>query len=51
MTRQEVVDKARDLIAPVLGAAQTGKLIDAVLGNGAAAAIPRPATASSPTPR
>jgi len=31
MTRQEVVDKARDLIAPVIGAAQSGKLIDAVL--------------------
>jgi 2-methylcitrate dehydratase PrpD len=32
MTRQEVVNKARDLIAPVLGASQAGKLIDAVLG-------------------
>jgi 2-methylcitrate dehydratase PrpD len=32
MTRQEVVDKARDLIAPVLGASQAAKLIEAVLG-------------------
>ena len=32
MTRQEVVEKARDLIAPVLGTSQTAKLIDAVLG-------------------
>jgi 2-methylcitrate dehydratase PrpD len=31
MTREEVVAKARDLVAPVLGAATTGKLIDAVL--------------------
>ena len=31
MPRSEVVDKARDLIAPVLGAATTQKLIDAVL--------------------
>ena len=31
MTRQEVVDKARDLIAPVLGAGQAGQLIEAVL--------------------
>lgn len=31
MTRQEVVDKARDLIAPVLGGSQTTTLIDAVL--------------------
>jgi 2-methylcitrate dehydratase PrpD len=31
MTRAEVVDKARDLIAPVLGAAPTQKLIDALL--------------------
>jgi 2-methylcitrate dehydratase PrpD len=31
MTRQEVVDKARDLIAPVLGSGQTGKLVEAVL--------------------
>jgi len=30
MPREEVVDKARDLIAPVLGAATTMKLIDAV---------------------
>ena len=28
MPRTEVVDKARDLLAPVLGAASTGKLID-----------------------
>jgi 2-methylcitrate dehydratase PrpD len=32
MTRTEVVDKARDLIAPVLGAAAAQKLIDTVLG-------------------
>ena len=31
MPRGEVVDKARDLIAPVLGAATTQKLIDALL--------------------
>jgi 2-methylcitrate dehydratase PrpD len=31
MPRSEVVDKARDLIAPVVGAATTQKLIDAVL--------------------
>jgi 2-methylcitrate dehydratase PrpD len=31
MTRPEVVDKARDLIAPVLGTATAQKLIDAVL--------------------
>src|SRR5687767_1130832 len=31
MTRTEVVDKARDLIAPVLGTATAQKLIDAVL--------------------
>jgi 2-methylcitrate dehydratase PrpD len=31
MTRDEVVDKARDLIAPVLGAAQTLTLIDKLL--------------------
>jgi len=31
MTRAEVVDKARDLMAPVLGSASTGKLVDALL--------------------
>jgi 2-methylcitrate dehydratase PrpD len=31
MSRGEVVDKARDLIAPVIGAASTQKLIDSVL--------------------
>ncbi len=31
MSRGEVVDKARDLIAPVVGAASTQKLIDSVL--------------------
>ena len=31
MTRDEIVDKARDLTAPVLGAAQAQRLIDAVL--------------------
>jgi 2-methylcitrate dehydratase PrpD len=31
MTREEVVAKARDLMAPVLGKAQTGGLIEAVL--------------------
>ncbi|MCM3880292.1 MAG: MmgE/PrpD family protein [Vicinamibacterales bacterium] len=30
MTRQEVADKARDLMTPVLGAGQTGQLIEAV---------------------
>jgi hypothetical protein len=30
MSRAEVVDKARDLIAPVTGAANAQKLIDAV---------------------
>jgi len=30
MTRNEVVDKARDLIAPVIGPPTTQKLIDAV---------------------
>jgi 2-methylcitrate dehydratase PrpD len=32
MTRAEVVDKARDLIAPVLGAPTAQKLIDTLLG-------------------
>jgi 2-methylcitrate dehydratase PrpD len=32
MTRAEVVDKARDLIAPVIGGATAKKLIDALLG-------------------
>jgi 2-methylcitrate dehydratase PrpD len=36
MTRQEIVDKARDLIAPVLGAGQAQQLIDAVLSLDAA---------------
>jgi hypothetical protein len=31
MTRAEVVDKARDLIAPVLGASTGQKLIDTLL--------------------
>ena len=31
MTRAEVMDKARDLIAPVLGAATSQKLIDTLL--------------------
>lgn len=31
MTRAEVVDKARDLMGPVVGTASTGKLIDALL--------------------
>jgi 2-methylcitrate dehydratase PrpD len=31
MTRAEVVDKARDLMTPVLGAATTQKLIDTLL--------------------
>jgi len=31
MTRAEVVDKARDLVGPVLGTANTGKLIDTLL--------------------
>ena len=31
MTRTEVVDKSRDLIAPVLGPSTAQKLIDAVL--------------------
>jgi 2-methylcitrate dehydratase PrpD len=37
MTREEVVAKARDLIAPVLGTAQAQRLIDAVLALDAAA--------------
>jgi hypothetical protein len=32
MSRAEVVEKARDLIAPVIGSATTQKLIDSVLG-------------------
>ncbi|HZM94847.1 MAG TPA: MmgE/PrpD family protein [Vicinamibacterales bacterium] len=32
MSRNEVVDKARDLIAPVIGTASAQKLIDSVLG-------------------
>jgi len=36
MTRDEVVDKARDLMAPVLGRAQTQRLIEAVLSLDAA---------------
>ena len=32
MPRAEVVEKARDLIAPVTGAAAAQKLIDTVLG-------------------
>jgi hypothetical protein len=31
MTREEVVDKARDLIAPVLGTPRTSTLIDKLL--------------------
>ena len=31
MTREEVVAKAKDLIAPVFGAAKTTKLVDSVL--------------------
>jgi 2-methylcitrate dehydratase PrpD len=31
MSRDEIVDKARDLVAPVLGSAQAQRLIDAVL--------------------
>jgi hypothetical protein len=31
MTREEVVDKARDLIAPVLGNSVTSKLIDKLM--------------------
>jgi 2-methylcitrate dehydratase PrpD len=31
MTRDEIVDKARDLIAPILGASQASRLIDAIL--------------------
>jgi len=31
MTREEVVAKARELIAPVLGGATTGKLIERIL--------------------
>jgi len=31
MTRAEVVAKARELIAPVLGVSTTGKLIDRIL--------------------
>jgi hypothetical protein len=32
MTREEVVQKARDLMAPVLGAANAARLIDKMLG-------------------
>jgi 2-methylcitrate dehydratase PrpD len=32
MTRAEVVDKARDLIAPVIGSATAKKLIDVLMG-------------------
>jgi hypothetical protein len=32
MSRQEVVDKALDLIAPILGRERGQKLIDAVVG-------------------
>jgi len=32
MTREEVVAKARDLMAPVLGDAQCAKLIESILG-------------------
>ncbi|MEQ1910769.1 MAG: MmgE/PrpD family protein [Vicinamibacterales bacterium] len=32
MTRTEIVDKARDLIAPVIGAGKAGQLVDAVYG-------------------
>jgi len=32
MTRGEIVDKARDLIGPVFGAARAAALIDALLG-------------------
>jgi len=31
MTRQEVIDKARDLMGPILGMANTGKLIETLL--------------------
>jgi hypothetical protein len=31
MTRGEVVDKCRDLIAPVLGSAECDRLVDTVL--------------------
>ena len=31
MTRSEVVDKARDLIAPVIGNARSSQLVDTVL--------------------
>jgi hypothetical protein len=31
MSREEVVDKARDLMAPVLGSANCGSLIDKVM--------------------
>ena len=32
MTKTEIVDKARDLIGPVIGAAKAGQLVDAVYG-------------------
>jgi 2-methylcitrate dehydratase PrpD len=39
MTRAEIVDKARDLITPVLGGAQTQQLIDGVLSLDAAPSL------------
>jgi 2-methylcitrate dehydratase PrpD len=39
MTRAEIVDKARDLAAPVLGAPKTQRLIDAVLSLESAASL------------
>ncbi|MBM3819936.1 MAG: MmgE/PrpD family protein [Acidimicrobiia bacterium] len=41
MTREEIVDKARDLMAPVLGAPQARQLIDAVLALDAAPDVRR----------
>jgi 2-methylcitrate dehydratase PrpD len=37
MTRDEIVAKARDLMVPVLGGEQSGRLIDTVLSIGTAA--------------
>jgi 2-methylcitrate dehydratase PrpD len=39
MSAEEVAAKARDLMAPVLGPAQTDRLVEAVLGGGGSARV------------